>query len=180
MGDYKLLYRRKYRGVSLDPATIDEYMIFNDSTGNTRFMVSKIRNRTAYNILNFVIEVIQLNLQNEIISKASYRYDGLNIDEYKSVVPNEKIELDLTCTSIEAHLISAETEDKIWEKGIWSNKETEKIDTTEKVEEIETPKNVLFNRKVIEKERYKFPVHLTFGVAAIFAVTIIAIYYIIN
>jgi len=168
---YALVFKSKYRPINREPITIDEYMVFQNHSDQSRFMLIKLRNRTSYSIRRLVIEITQYKLVNELICKASYQFDDIDVGEYKCIVPMEKIVVDESCTYIEAKLLDAETLEKTWENGIWVDK---------KKDQIEIPPPISFTKRIVENTRFRFPFYPTFIVIVVYILTIIAIFYALN
>jgi hypothetical protein len=171
MSKYQLKQKQKHYPTTREAISVAEYMQLHDSENDTSLLVISLTNHSNMMIENADFEISMYNVDAMLIYQAKYHFDELNCSPFKSIVPLEKIQVDNTCTEIKAKLIRAESSEKVWNDGAWSNKTINKDDGKKQA--------VLFKVPIHHKP-YHYPFVIPIGLLTFFVVIVYILYWVLQ
>lgn len=172
MSKYLLESQKKLKHNSTEPFSIIEYMVYQDTEEQTRFMLAKCENQSAYTLLEATIEITQYDEDHIELLKAQYTFEDLNVSPFKSIVPQVKIGIEPNCDSIEAHLVHTRSKNKDWKVGRWT-------ELTEDISQPEIPtKHIQIEQ--IPNQTFKFPLGIVGLFFVVYIILVGAVFFLIN
>lgn len=171
MSKYHLKQKQKHYPVTREAVSVVEYMLMQEHDNDDHFLVLNLTNHSNMTILNADYEIQFFDSDDTLIHQAKYHFDALNCGPFKSVVPLEKIRTNPMCAVIKAKLIHAESEEKVWNDGAWSNKAAK----APEVKKYATLFKIPINHKV-----FHYPIALPIGLLTFFIAVVYILYWVLQ
>lgn len=171
MNKYHLKQKQKHYPGVREAMSVVEYMHIEANEPDDHFLVLNLTNHSNMTIQNADFEIESYDSDANLIHQAKYHFTGLNCGPFKSIVPLEKIKTDSMCSVIKAKLIHAESEEKVWRDGVWSNKVAKPT---------EAKKYATLFKIPINHKDYHYPIFLPIGLLTFFIAVVYILYWVLQ
>lgn len=117
MSSYNNIRKIKYTKNPSDVVSLHEYIIFEDTHANEKYVVFKFANNVNQRLFELKFEVLQYNKDNELLEKSTVLHNNFIAEANDLFVPNAKLKVNFECESLEVKLEYAAFDRVSWSNG---------------------------------------------------------------
>jgi len=163
MNSYNNVVKMKYTTNNDDVVQLLEYIIFEDSLAEDKYLVFKFVNNLNQRLREIRVDVAFLDDQDNVLGKSIIEYSDFSALEHETFIPSAKLSCDFATTKIHVKLLYARFDNVVFENDTFREID-KKIDSVEGKKKVAglTPVKASTKRKdkkeveeVVQKEKIK-------------------------
>ncbi len=117
MSSFNTVTKIKYDGKTDEPATLNEYIVFQDDKSKLKYIIFRFSNNVTQQLLGMQFEVCQYDVDGDLIEKSVVMYDQFLAGAEEEFVPKAKLKVNYECSTISVRLIQAAYDRFVWKEG---------------------------------------------------------------
>jgi len=151
MNSYNNIVKMKYNSNSDDVVSLIEYIIFEDTLAEDKYIVFKFINNLNQRLKAIRVDVAFLDENDNVLGKSIIEYNDFTALEHESFIPSAKLSCDFATKKIHVKLLYAKFDNVVYEDGNFREIDP-KIDTVKEKKDSKTT-DVKASTKTVTKQQ---------------------------